>query len=100
MSGTMLMLLVLFVLLLAMPLAMAMFFAPGLVALNDVPLMRSFKLSFLACLKNILSFLVFGLVAIVMVIAGILPFGLGLLLVLPILAISIYLAYRDIFYHG
>jgi uncharacterized membrane protein len=100
MSGTMLMLLVLFVLLLAMPLAMAMFFAPGLVALNDVPLMRSFKLSFRACLKNILSFLVFGLVAIVMVIAGILPFGLGLLLVLPILAISIYLAYRDIFYHG
>ncbi|MBK1718874.1 BPSS1780 family membrane protein [Thiocystis violacea] len=89
---------VLFALLLGMPLAMAMVFAPALVALDDVPVMRAFKLSFMGCLKNILPFLVFGLVALVMVVVGALPFFLGWLLVLPILTISIYAAYRDIYY--
>lgn len=89
---------VLVVMLLAIPLAMAMFFAPALVALNDVPVLRAFKLSFLACLKNILPFLVFGLAAMLMVLVGALPFGLGLLVVMPILTIAVYTAYRDIFY--
>lgn len=79
------------------PLAMAVFFAPSLVALNDVPVLRAFRLSFLGCLKNLLPFLVFSLVAIAMVLLGSIPFMLGLILVLPILTIAIYAAYRDIF---
>nr|WP_207188530.1 BPSS1780 family membrane protein [Thiocystis minor] len=83
--------------LLGIPLAMAVFFAPSLVALSDVPVLRAFRLSFLGCLKNILPFLVFSLVAIAMVLLGSIPFMLGLILVLPILTIAIYAAYRDIF---
>lgn len=90
---------VLVVMLLAVPLAMAVFFAPALVALNDVPVLRAFQLSFVACLKNVLPFLVFGLVAMLMALIGMLPFGLGLLLVVPILTIALYTAYRDIFYY-
>lgn len=89
---------VLVALLLGIPLAMAMFFAPALVALNDVPVFRAFKLSFMACLKNVLPFLVYGLVAMVMVILGMLPLMLGLIVVLPVLTIALYTAYRDIFY--
>jgi uncharacterized membrane protein len=84
----------LFAILLGMPLAMAMFFAPALVALDEVPVMRSFKLSFQGCLRNILPFLVYGLLALVMILVGALPFFLGWLLVLPILTIAIYFAYH------
>ncbi|WP_295405570.1 BPSS1780 family membrane protein [uncultured Thiocystis sp.] len=87
----------LILMLLGLPLAMAVFFAPSLVALNDVPVLQAFRLSFLGCLKNILPFLVFTLVAIALVLLGTIPFMLGLILVLPILTISIYVAYRDIF---
>nr|WP_240905545.1 BPSS1780 family membrane protein [Thiorhodococcus mannitoliphagus] len=89
---------VLFALLLGIPLAMAMFFAPALVALNDVPVLQAFKLSFMGCLKNILPFLVYGLVALVLVIVAMLPLMLGLLVVMPLLTIALYTAYRDIFY--
>jgi len=89
---------VLVALLVGIPLGMAMFFAPVLVGLNDVPVLRAFKLSFLACLKNILPFLVFGLIAMVMVFMAMLPFMLGLLVAMPILTIAVYFSYRDIFY--
>lgn len=85
--------------LLGIPLAMAVFFAPALVALNNVPVMRAFKLSFMGCLKNILPFLVFGLIAILMIIIGMIPLMLGLILVMPVLTIAVYIAYRDLFYH-
>lgn len=98
MGGPSFLLPILFALLLGIPLAMAMFFAPALVALNDVPVLKAFQLSFMGCLKNILPFLVYGLIAMVLVILGMLPLMLGLLVVMPLLTIALYTAYRDIFY--
>jgi hypothetical protein len=95
--GPLLLLPVLFALLLGMPLAMAMVFAPALVALNDVPVLQSLKLSFLGCWRNLIPFLVYGLCAMGLLILGALPLGLGLLAVAPLLTIAIYLAYRDIY---
>lgn len=89
---------VLVAMLLSIPLAMAMFFAPLLVALNDVPVLQSFKLSFMGCLKNLLPFLIFGLIAMALIFVGSLPLMLGLLIVMPLLTIAVYLAYQDIFY--
>jgi uncharacterized membrane protein len=89
---------VLVAMLLGIPLAMAMFFAPSLVAIDQVPVLKAFGLSLSGCLKNILPFLVYGLVAMVLVILGSLPLMLGLLVVVPVLSIAIYTAYRDIFY--
>ena len=88
---------VLIALLLGIPLAMAMFFAPALVALDAVPVMQAFKLSFMGCLRNILPFLVFGLIAFVLLFVGAIPFLLGWLVLLPVLTIAVYTAYRDIF---
>jgi uncharacterized membrane protein len=68
------------------------------VALNEVPVLRALQLSFLGCWRNILPFLVYGLVALGLVFVGSIPFGLGLLVVFPLLTIAIYLAYRDIYY--
>lgn len=96
-TGPQFMLPILIALLFGIPLAMAMFFAPALVALDAVPVIQAFKLSFLGCLKNILPFLVFGLIAFVLLFIGALPFMLGWLLVIPVLTIAVYTAYRDIF---
>ncbi|EGV18126.1 BPSS1780 family membrane protein [Thiocapsa marina] len=97
-ANPMILLPVLVAMLLGIPLAMAMFFAPSLVALDQVPVLKAFKLSFSGCLKNILPFLIYGLIAMVLVILGSLPVMLGLLVVAPVLTIAIYTAYRDIFY--
>ncbi|QGU33805.1 BPSS1780 family membrane protein [Thermochromatium tepidum] len=96
-AGPPFMLPVLIALLLGIPLAMAMFFAPALVALDAVPVMQAFRLSFMGCLKNILPFLVFGLIAFVLLFVGAIPFLLGWIVLLPVLTIAVYTAYRDIF---
>ncbi|WP_373507797.1 BPSS1780 family membrane protein [Thiocapsa sp.] len=89
---------VLLAMLLGIPLAMATFFAPSLVALDRVPVLKAFGLSFSGCMKNILPFLIYGLIALVLVMLGSLPLMLGLLVVLPVLTIAIYTSYRDIYF--
>ncbi len=87
----------LIVMAIAVPVSMAFWFAPTLVALNDVAPLDALKMSFNACLKNIVPFLLNGLVFLVLIIIGAIPFGLGLLVVIPLMFCSTYAAYRDIF---
>lgn len=89
---------VLIALLMGVTVAMAMLFAPALIALNAVPVVRALKLSLQGCLRNVLPFLVFGLAALGLLLLGSLPMMLGLLVVVPVLVIALYMAYRDIFY--
>ncbi|MEN8166013.1 MAG: BPSS1780 family membrane protein [Pseudomonadota bacterium] len=84
--------------LLLIPLMMAYFFAPALVALDDMKALEAMKLSFSGCLKNLLPLTVYGLLATLLMILGSIPLGLGLLIVLPLLTASMYAAYRDIYY--
>jgi len=91
------MLSVLLVLFASIPLAMAVWFAPALVTLNDLPPLAAMRLSFIGSLRNILPFLVYGVVAIVLAIVASIPLFLGWLVLLPILTASVYAAYRDIF---
>lgn len=80
------------------PVLMAYWFAPILVALNDISAITAMKMSFSACLKNMLPFLLYGLIMILLFIIGSIPFGLGLLVVIPMIVASMYASYRDIFY--
>lgn len=82
---------------LIIPVTMSYFFAPALIKLNEVKPVEAFKLSFFACLKNILPYLWYGIIAAVLVIVGAIPLGLGLLVVLPVLMITMYTSYKDIF---
>lgn len=84
--------------LLFIPVIMAYWFAPALVALNDISAITAMKMSFSACLKNMLPFLLYGLLMIVLFFIGAIPIGLGLLVVFPMITASIYTSYRDIFY--
>ena len=84
-------------LLLLIPLAMAVWFAPALATLNNVPPVEAMKSSFTGCLRNLVAFLVYGVLVLVLGILASIPFGLGWLVLLPILAGSLYSGYKDIF---
>jgi len=100
MNVTAILLGVLIALALIIPVAMAMWFAPTLIVLNDLGVGDAIKASFRACLRNIIPFLVYGLIGLGLAIVASIPFGLGWLALGPTLAASVYAAYRDIFYAG
>lgn len=94
------------------PLAMGFWFAPALVVLNDLPALDAIRSSFLGCLKNVVPFLIYGLVAlgvgiVVSLLIGIfaaMTRGVGIILLFalplaigPIVIGSIYASYRDIY---
>lgn len=98
--GPVLLLALLLVMLLVVPLMMAYWFAPALVVLDDMPPLAAMQLSFTACWQNIVPFLIYGLIAMLLLMVAMIPFFLGLLIVSPVLMASIYGAYRDVFYRG
>ena len=83
--------------LLFVPLSMAMWFAPALVFFNNMPPINACKASLNACLKNILPFLIFGLIVSVLTFFAALPVGLGFLVLLPVLSGALYASYQDVF---
>jgi hypothetical protein len=85
------------VLALAVPLYMALWFAPSLIVFNQLKPVDAMKTSFFACLKNIVPFLLYGIIMIVLCIIAAIPFGLGFLVLGPVAIASIYASYRDIF---
>ncbi len=82
---------------LAIPLIMAYWFAPVLAAFHDIPAVEAMKLSFDACTRNFLPCFVFSLIGAGLLVLAIIPFGLGLLVVLPVLVAALYASYKDIF---
>jgi len=84
-------------LLLSLLIVMAVWFAPALVVFNHMPPAAALKASFHACLKNLVSFLVYALLTMVLCFFAALPLGLGFLVLGPVLAGSVYASYRDTF---
>ncbi|MDH3318866.1 MAG: BPSS1780 family membrane protein [Betaproteobacteria bacterium] len=82
---------------LLLPLFMALWFAPPLVAFHERGPVEAMKESFTGCLKNIVPFLVYGLIGLVLSILASIPFGLGWLVLGPVLIASVYASYRDIY---
>jgi hypothetical protein len=82
---------------LSVPIYMALWFAPALVVLREMPPLEAIKASFLGCLKNILPFLVYSIVVMVLGIVAAVPLGLGWLVLGPTLIASVYVSYRDIY---
>jgi uncharacterized membrane protein len=82
---------------LSVPLYMATWFAPALIVLQDMAAGAALKASFFACLRNWIPFLVYSVVLLVLGIVAAIPALLGFLVLVPVLAASVYTAYRDIF---
>jgi hypothetical protein len=79
------------------PLLMVIWFAPLIVIFNDTPAIPAMKLSFTVCLQNINAFLVYGGAYLLLTIIAVIPLGLGLLIIVPLLFPTIYTSYIDIF---
>ncbi|BBL73078.1 BPSS1780 family membrane protein [Methylomagnum ishizawai] len=82
---------------LMMPVMMALWFAPALAILHDVPPGRALVLSFQGCLRNLMPFLAYGLGGAILTVLAVLTLGLGWLALWPVLIASTYVAYRNIF---
>lgn len=91
----------------SIPMMMAFWFAPLLVHQHGLPAIEAIKKSFQACLRNIVPFLLWGVVwlvvVILLVVVAFIPI-LGILLALfagliffPLLFSNIYVSYEDIF---
>ncbi|MDP1538327.1 MAG: BPSS1780 family membrane protein [Burkholderiales bacterium] len=80
-----------------MPVLMAAWFAPLLIVFNNTPPIEAMKLSYTACWRNMMPFLVYGMAILVLWIIASIPLMLGLIVLLPVLVCSIYASYKDIF---
>lgn len=88
---------VLIALALLLPLYMAAWFAPCLILFGDKGVFSAMKLSFIACLKNIVPFLIYGIVMMVLVIVASIPFGLGMLVAGPMIFASMFIGFKEVF---
>lgn len=87
----------LLVLALSVPVAMAFWFAPSLVVVRGTAPIEALKLSFQACLRNIVPMLLYGIIYFVASVVASVPAMLGWLLLVPVSLLTLWTSYRDVF---
>jgi hypothetical protein len=75
----------------------ALWFAPALLAFQALPTAHAIRWSVFAALSNVGAMVAYGIVLTVAFAAAILPWGLGLLVVVPVMVASTYAGYADVF---
>ncbi len=76
---------------------MLFFFAPALVLFKNMPPIEAVKNSFVGSLQNMGAFLLFMLIYLVLSFIAAIPFGLGFLILFPVVMGAAYSAYKNIF---
>lgn len=84
-------------LILSVLLGMAFWFAPALVVLRGLAPIDAMKTSLGACLQNFVAFLVFGILSAVAGFVAMLPMGLGMIVLVPVMIGTAYASYLDVF---
>jgi uncharacterized membrane protein len=73
-------------------------YAPMLVFFNDVPPVAAMRASLTGSLRNLLPYTVYNIIMqVIAVILSVVPFNMGLVLLLPLGLTSLYVSYRNIF---
>jgi uncharacterized membrane protein len=75
----------------------ALWFAPPLIALHDMPVSHAMRWSLYASLANLGAMIVYGVALVFLFFVALIPWGLGLLVVIPMMVISTYFGYREVF---
>lgn len=75
----------------------AQWLAVPLIVFGGLTVIPALKQSLFACFRNVLSTLIFGITLVVAIILSMITLGLGLIIVVPVMMISTYVAYKDIF---
>jgi uncharacterized membrane protein len=86
------------------PVLMGYWFAPVLAGLNQMKAVDAMKLSFVACFKNMLPFLLYGLIFMAVLMATMwlvvslhVIFAAVFVAIIPVMMTSLYTSYADIF---
>jgi hypothetical protein len=77
--------------------AIALWFAPALVVFDDVAPLEALKQSWSASMRNMVPFLVYGVLWIIAAVVASIPLMLGWFVLMPLTLLSMYRAYVDIF---
>jgi uncharacterized membrane protein len=75
----------------------ALWFAPPLIAFHGMSTTQAMRWSLYAAISNLGAMLVYGTVLLGLFIVGLIPWALGLIVVIPLAAISTYVGYREVF---
>lgn len=77
--------------------AMLFLFAIPLVMFQKMSAVDAIKNSFMACVKNFPAFLIFMVIYTLLAIVAAITFGLGFLVLLPVMVGAVYIGYKHIF---
>lgn len=75
----------------------ALWFAPAILAFHALSTMHAVRWSVYAALSNVGAMLVYGVVLTAVFLVAVLPWGLGLIVVVPVMVASTYTGYADAF---
>ena len=78
-------------------LAVLLFYAIPLVMLENVEPFQAVKDGIMGCLRNWLPLLVLGLILTLLTMLAMLPFGLGLLILGPVMVGAWYRSYKELY---
>lgn len=78
----------------------AVWFAPPLIAFHGMSTMQAMRWSLFASISNLGAMMVYAAVLLGIFIIALIPWALGLILVIPVAAISTYVGYREVFENG
>ena len=77
--------------------SMAFWLAPILMVVHHVTILEALVLSARGCFHNILPFILYALLAMILLFVSIIPAGLGLLVAIPVTILAMYQACNEIF---
>lgn len=75
----------------------ALWFAPALLAFHEISTAHAIRWSLYAALSNLGAMMAYGVALTAVFVAGALPWGLGLLVAIPVMVASTYTGYADVF---
>ena len=75
----------------------AVWFAPPLIAFHGMTTAHAIRWSTYAALANVGAMITYGVALFAIFFVGLIPWALGLLVVIPMMAISTFIGYRDVF---
>lgn len=75
----------------------ALWFAPALLAFHALSTTHALRWSVFAALSNVGAMVAYGIVLTVAFLVAVIPWGLGLILVVPVMLASTYTGYSDVF---
>jgi uncharacterized membrane protein len=75
----------------------ALWFAPALVVFRKMAPLDAVKASLAAVISNWLPFLVYGVIQLLLSIVASIPFALGWIVLVPVMLLTAFVSYRDVF---